>query len=148
MKAKIRWMIRRDLPHVLEIEREAYGFPEGEDELNLVLRQRNVVAMVAEHETGEILGHMIYELQPDHFRMLSLAVAKDWRRQGIGRELIAKLLNKLVQQGRSYVSFEVHETCLPVQLFLRSQGFSAVAILKGIDEDAYVMERHVESVAR
>ena len=59
--AYIRWMIRRDMPTVMAIETDSFEFPYTEDEMILMLRNRNVIGMVA--EVGEqVVGYMIYEL--------------------------------------------------------------------------------------
>src|SRR4051812_2604533 len=49
LRVHIRWMIRRDMAEVLEIERSAFEFPWFEEEFIRCLRQRNCIGMVAEH---------------------------------------------------------------------------------------------------
>ena len=49
LRVHIRWMIRRDMAEVLEIERGAFEFPWFEEEFIRCLRQRNCIGMVAEH---------------------------------------------------------------------------------------------------
>ena len=47
-KLHIRWMIRKDLEDVLEIERACFEFPWGSDEFITTLRQRDCLAQVIE----------------------------------------------------------------------------------------------------
>ena len=70
----IRWMIRRDLPTVLEIEESNFEFPWTEDDFLRCLRQRNCIGMVVELD-DEIVGFMIYELHTNRLHILNFAVA-------------------------------------------------------------------------
>ena len=46
----IRWMIRRDMPEVLDIENRSFEFSWTEEDFIRCLRQRNCIGMVAEHD--------------------------------------------------------------------------------------------------
>ena len=139
----IRWMIRRDMPEVLEIERQGFEFPWSEDDFVRCLRQRNCIGMVAEHDE-RVVGFMIYELHKTRLHVLNFAVAADCRRQGVATQMADKLVGKLSQQRRVRVTLEVRETNLAAQLFFRSRGFRAVSVLRGYyedtPEDAYLMQ--------
>lgn len=43
---QIRWLIRRDMPEVMEIEKRSYEFPWTEEEFLTCLRQRNCIGTV------------------------------------------------------------------------------------------------------
>lgn len=142
----IRWMIRRDMSAVLDIESHSFEFPWSEDEFIRALRQRNCIGMVA--ELNEIVvGFMIYELHKNRLHILNFAVNQDYRRDGVGRSMVEKLVSKLSYQRRSRILLEVRETNLPAQLFFKNVGFQAVSVLRDFyedtTEDAYVMQlRH------
>ena len=139
----IRWMVRRDLPEVLEIERESFEFPWDEDEFIRSLRQRNCIGMVAEHDE-QVVGFMLYELHKKCLRLINFAVDSDVRHRGVGTQLVAKLQGKLTEQRRNRILLEVRETNLPAQLFFQHLGFRAVSILRDFyddtTEDAYLMQ--------
>ncbi|WP_373653772.1 MULTISPECIES: ribosomal protein S18-alanine N-acetyltransferase [unclassified Schlesneria] len=139
---QIRWMIRRDMPEVLDIERLSFEFAWSEEDFLCCLRQRNCIGMVAERQE-RIVGFMIYELLKSQLHVLNFAVAPWARRQGVGTQMVAKLVTKLSQQRRQEITLEVRETNLPAQLFFKRQGLSANSVLRGhyedTDEDAYVM---------
>ena len=139
----VRWMIRRDMAEVLQIEAESFEFPWSEEEFVRCLRQRNCIGMVAEHD-DRIVGYMIYELHKNRLHILNFAVTAAGRRQGVGARMVAKLTAKLTPQRRSRILLEVRETNLAAQLFFRSQGFRAVSVLRDFyddtTEDAYVMQ--------
>jgi ribosomal-protein-alanine N-acetyltransferase len=139
----IRWMIRRDMPEVLDIETESFEFPWNEEDFVRCLRQRNCIGMVAE-QGEKVVGFMIYELHKTRLHILNFAVGKAWRRRGVGRQLVAKLVGKLSPQRRTRIALEVRETNLAAQLFYRANGFRAVSVLRDYyedtTEDAYVMQ--------
>jgi ribosomal-protein-alanine N-acetyltransferase len=141
-RVHIRWMIRRDMPEVLAIERESFEFSWSEDEFIRCLQQRNCIGMVAEHD-DRVVGFMIYELNKTRIHVLNFAVAAACRRRGVGSQMVAKLVSKLSSQ----ITLEVRETNLAAQLFFRSQRFRAVSVLRqyydDTPEDAYLMQyRH------
>jgi len=143
VRVHIRWMIRRDMPEVLAIEAGGFEFPWCEDDFIRCLRQRNCIGMVAEHE-DRVAGFMIYELHKARIHVLNFAVADDYRRRGVGSQMIAKLIAKLSSQRRSRLALEVRETNLAAQLFFRENGFRAVSVLRSYyadtPEDAYIMQ--------
>jgi [ribosomal protein S18]-alanine N-acetyltransferase len=143
LRVHIRWMIRRDMPEVLAIERESFEFPWFEEDFVRCLRQRNCIGMVAEHG-DRVVAFMIYELHKSRLHILNFAVANRMRMQGIGRQMAEKLMGKLSSQHRTTITLEVRETNLAAQLFFRSLGFRATNVLRSYyedsPEDAYVMQ--------
>jgi ribosomal-protein-alanine N-acetyltransferase len=147
LSVQIRWMIRRDMAEVLDIERDSFEFNWTEEDFLSCLRQRNCIGMVAEHE-GRVCGFMIYELHKTRLHILNFAVEPGRRRLGIGAQMVEKLINKLSQQRRHEIVLEVRETNLPAQLFFQTQGFRAVQVLRNhyhdSAEDAYLMQYRME----
>lgn len=157
LRVHIRWMIRRDMPEVLGIERESFEFPWFEEDFVRSLRQRNCIGMVAEANVGKggerVVGFMIYELHKSRLHILNFAVTKGMRMRGIGRQMAEKLSSKLSSQRRTRITLEVRETNLPAQLFFKKVGFRATTVLRSYyetgysredagPEDAYVMQFH------
>lgn len=139
----IRWMIRRDMAEVLQTEQDSFTLPWTEEDFLHCLRQRNCIGMVAEQ--GErVVGYVIYELHKTKLHILNLAVTPELRRQGVGAQMIAKLIGKLSSHRRSRITLEVRESNLVAQVFFRSIQFTATRVLRGYyedtTEDAYVME--------
>ncbi len=144
----IRWMIRRDMEQVLDIEQAAFEFPWSEEDFVSCLRRRNCIGMVAER--GEqVLGFMIYELHKTRLHLLNFAVARDSRRRDVGRQMVDKLVGKLSSQRRTRLSLEVRETNLEAQLFFKHAGFRATSVLRDFyddsPEDAYLMQYYHRS---
>ena len=122
-RVHIRWMIRRDLPEVLNIEDSNTDFPWNE---SLFLRC------------------MIYELHKYKLQILNLSVHPDFQRQAIASQMICKLKSKLSEKKRTCIVAELRETKLSSHLFFQSQYFAATDVLRNhftdSDEDAYLMQ--------
>lgn len=143
LRAHTRWLIRRDMPEVMQMELESFDYSWTEEDFLHCLRQRNCIGMVAEQ--GErVVGFVIYELHKKRLRILNLTVHPHYRRLGVGRQMVSKLISKLSPYGRTRITLEVRETNLCAQLFFRAQRFKAVRVLRSFyedsGEDAYRME--------
>jgi [ribosomal protein S18]-alanine N-acetyltransferase len=141
-KIDIRWMIRRDLFDVVQIELRSHEYPWTEEDFLTVLRQRECIGMVAEH-AHEIAGFMIYELHKSWLRLLNFAVEPAYRRNGVGTAMLERMKEKLSQQRRHAIALAVRESSLSAQLFFKSQGFRSACVVRGhyedTGEDAYEM---------
>jgi ribosomal-protein-alanine N-acetyltransferase len=148
LKVQIRWLIRRDMPEVLDIERSCFEYVWTEEDFLCCLRQRNCIGMVAEHD-HEIVGFMIYELHKMKLRIINFAVAPAEQRQCIGSQMIRRLVEKLSQQRRKEIMLEVRESNLSAQMFFKEREFRAVRVLRNhyddTTEDAYVMQYRLEA---
>ncbi len=140
MPVQLHWMIRAHLREVLAIEAESFEFPWNGDDFFCILSQRSTIGMAAEHD-GRVAGFMIYELNKARIHVLNFAVAPQFRRRGVGSQMVAALVRKLSSGRRNRITLEIRETNLAAQLFFRSHGFRAVAVLRGhyddTAEDAY-----------
>ncbi len=145
-RVHIRWMIRRDMPEVLQIEQESFENPWTEEDFLWRSRARNCIPMVAEHG-DKVVGFMVYELHKYSLNIINLAVLLIYRHRGVGSQMVSKLVRKLSSHYRTRVTLEVRETNLPAQLFFRSQGFQAIKVLPAFyednGEDAYLMQYEV-----
>ena len=151
LRVHIRWMIRRDMPEVLQIEQDSFDYSWTEEDFLRCLRQRNCIGMVAEH--GEkVVGFMIYELHKNKLHILNFAVCPSCRRTGIGGQMIAKLIGKLSSHRRTKITRAVRERNLNAQMFFQALDFRAMKVLRNYyedsGEDAYLMQfRIMEDVA-
>ena len=57
----MRWMIRRDIPEVVQIENKSSDNPWSKEDFEKKLRNRYIIGIIAEHNEL-IVGFIIYEL--------------------------------------------------------------------------------------
>ncbi len=150
VRVHIRWMIRRDMPEVLQAEQESFEYAWTEEDFLRCLRQRNCIGMVAE-QGEKVVGFMIYELHKAKLHILNFAVGPAHRRCHIGSQMVTKLISKLSSHRRTKITLEVRETNLTAQLFFRNQGFKAVRVLRAYyedsGEDAFLMQYRIADEA-
>src|SRR5262249_45508209 len=143
VRVHIRWMIRRDMPEVLQTEQESFEYAWTEEDFLRCLRQRNCIGMVAE-QGEKVVGFMIYELHKAKLHILNFAVHPGCRRLGVGAQMLQKLISKLSSHRRTRITLEVRETHLGAQLFFTQQTFRAVRELRNYyedsGEDAFLMQ--------
>jgi [ribosomal protein S18]-alanine N-acetyltransferase len=146
VRIHIRWMIRRDMPEVLATELASFEYSWTEDDFLRCLRQRNCIGMVAETDE-RVIGFMIYELHRNRLHILNFAVHPTVRRAGIGKQMIAKLMNKLSTHRRQRITLAVRERNLDAQMFFHRHDFKATRVLRRYyedsGEDAFQMEYRV-----
>ncbi len=139
MDVLIRWCLRRDMAEILDIEQRCYPDPWDEEGFLKHLRQRNCIGMVAEVE-NQIVGFMVYDMDPKEIHLLNFAVHPQFWRQGVGTKMFDKLRMKLSQQRRELIRLEVEEKNL--KAFFKSQpGCMATRVIRDHcddGQDAYV----------
>src|ERR1700735_1319008 len=95
VRVHIRWMIRRDMPEVLQTAQESFEYSWTEEDFLRCLRQRNCIGMVAEQ--GErVVGFMIYELHKAKLHILNFAVHPHYRRVGVGSQMVSNVVSNVV----------------------------------------------------
>lgn len=137
----IRWMIRRDLDEVLEIEKQSFDDPWDKKEFIDRLRVYETIGMVFTYQ-DVVAGYVVYTLHKRSLEILNLAVHPEYRRCSAGTLLIEKLQYKVNgHYRRDHITALVRETNLPAQKLLAKNHFICDGIVKGAyanhDEDAY-----------
>lgn len=145
---QIRWATRQDLRHILAIEADEQADPWTEADIRHAMRRSHVMVSVAEHR-GQIIGFVVYEIGRKFTDILKLTIRSDWRRQGVGTQIVSRIVHRLdAHRGGGLVTAAVCEVNLGAQLFFKSQGFVCDTILcgryegaDGRDLDAYLFRK-------
>jgi ribosomal-protein-alanine N-acetyltransferase len=134
-----------NLNEILEIERNAFekkkAFPK---EYFLELSKKWPEGFLVAKLSGEIVGYAIGEKDKDSGLIVSVAVKKEWRRRGIGRKLIEKLLENFKKEGMKIVFLHVREENREAINFYQALGFKIRELVENYysnGEDAYLMEK-------
>ena len=137
----IRWGVRMDLPRILEIDAASRREPWTEEDFLASMRRRDTILVVAER-AERVMACCVYRMLKHQYHVVGLAVDPACRRQGIGSAIMRKLQDKLPMHRRRRVTFDVPESSLETQLFLRALGFKCVRIRRaasGADDNVYRM---------
>jgi ribosomal-protein-alanine N-acetyltransferase len=144
---ELRTMTRSDLPAVLELEHALFGEEAWSPQMlagELAQQPASRYYLVA--QDGQVLagyaGLLAAGLQAD---VLTLAVAADRWRQGIGSALLEALLAEAVRRGCTEVFLEVRADNPRAQALYLRYGFEQIGVRKGYYQpsgtDALVMRR-------
>lgn len=142
MAIRIRFITRRDMEDVMALELAAFGDPWSEREITDFLKLPHAIGVVVEDD-GILVGFMLYEIGPDCIVLHDIAINELYRREGIGRQLVDKLIDKLHEKRRRDLLVLVRERNLEAQLFFRALGFRTAGIVRhaywDVEEDGYRM---------
>jgi len=132
----IRRMRLRDLDAVTEIEAKTFAVPWSRESFRQEL-ERNVAAryLVAETETGQVIGYAGAWVILDESHITNIAVLEPYRGLGIGRKLTQALLQYLSNLGACYATLEVRVSNERAQNLYESLGFVRVGKRKRYYED-------------
>jgi ribosomal-protein-alanine N-acetyltransferase len=138
-----RWMIRVDIPKVMEIECYHSFYSERfepieELELIRLLKERSTVGIVI-LLNDEVVGYMIYELRKDHLNLLRLVIHPEYEGHRYGETLINKLKGKLSKERRTAVHTRVDDWNVDALNFLKRLDFKYV----GFHDDCVTMSHSV-----
>lgn len=131
----MRWMIRKDLPAVVAIERASFHTPWTEEDFANELRRQNVYGMVVENDHNEIVGYVVTQLNEKSYTIRNIAVRSDYFGCGVGDAIIEKLELKCTPK-RPYLYAMVAESNLRALMFFKRNGFQAVDLIKEPYSDA------------
>lgn len=134
-----------DLSDLLTIEKASFTQPWSEaaflSEINRLPPSLYVARLTLE---SPVTGYICFWPVADEFQMLNLAVHPDYRRQGVGRDLLSFLLTEAKAKKVSKVFLEVRPSNLVALELYRSLGFMVLYRRPGYygqgGEDALVME--------
>lgn len=135
---KIRRMRTQDLSSVVKIENLSFPSPWSKQEFSSTLKLPNIIGNIVEVDQ-EIVGYIIYEIiaNAECLHILNLSVSPDWRRQGIGKALIQKMMSTTDWLS---ISLMVSDRNLDCHLFLKKMSFEAFSVARDYfeeDHDAY-----------
>jgi ribosomal-protein-alanine N-acetyltransferase len=140
----IRSMRSIDLSDVMDIEFDSYSMPWGEATFRGLLRRVDADLLVAE-SAGTLVGYAAAWFVVDQGELGNVAVARDWRKRGIGARLVDAVIARAAERGVREVFLEVRPSNLTAQRLYERFGFQAVGRRRNYyvapSEDAIVMRR-------
>lgn len=141
---QIRVMEDRDVPAVACLEEEAFSMPWSEQALLESLHNGYSIFLVAD-EDGEVAGYMGVYTVLDEADVTNVAVFQKYRRQGIGRQLLASMMELAREQGICVMNLEVRAGNVAAIALYEQMGFVKLGVRKNFyekpREDAWIMQR-------
>lgn len=132
------------LPDILQVEAESFSHPWTEKMFQEELSGKAAVYRVAV-ENGRAVGYMGMWILADEGHITNVAVAKDFRRQGIAAALVEDFIRLAKERQLVFITLEVRESnCGAISLY-EKKGFVPVGRRKRYydnTEDAILMTKY------
>ena len=139
---------RRHLETCLKIERKCFSEPwtramlEGE-----FAQPTSLLWGWAEGDEEELVAYSVGWLIFEDFHVANLAVLPEWRRKGIGRELLKYMLVWAAEHDAVRALLEVRESNRPAVSLYREMGFSLLGArpkyYRSPTEDALILKKNL-----
>jgi len=127
-------MTTADMDEVMAIERTSYRFPWSAGFFLQELQVACARSVLAECD-GRIVGYVLYWILPGALDVHNIAVHVDFRRRGIGRVLLDRVIDEARRQSAARVTLEVRRSNLTAQKLYESVGFVTSGVRKGYYSD-------------
>jgi ribosomal-protein-alanine N-acetyltransferase len=131
-----------DVPEVCAVDRHCFATPWSAESFLAELASAVGYYRVAD-VGGRIAGYIGSHLVEDEGHLVIFGVEPEFRRRGIGEQLLADVLGRAVAQGARRMTLEVRDSAEPAQALYAKYGFTPVSRRRRFytdnDEDAIVM---------
>lgn len=131
-------ILQKHIPQLVAIDRQSYLTPLDASGFVGHLRQSRHHGTMAV-DRGDVLGFVLYHTTPSEIRIDRLAVRSDYRRSGVGHELIEHLKTLVVVQNRTWLRCVAELDADLALAFLLSQDFLSTRLITDCPGDAVEM---------
>jgi ribosomal-protein-alanine N-acetyltransferase len=143
MNLIFRKMTVDDVPAVVDLDQKSFSLPWPERSFRFELTDNPASRCWVADLDGKIVGMIVVWLLVDEAHVATVATHPDYRRQGIGRRLLAHALRHMIRDGARSSFLEVRESNLAAQEMYRTFGYEVTGrrrrYYRDNDEDAILM---------
>lgn len=142
-------MDKGDVGAVVEVERRSFDAPWTPGQFRHELKvpfSRTVVAWSDEPDPPRVAGYICRWLVGDEVSILNVAVDPDFRRRGLGRSLVASIVEEAHATNAAIVLLEVRENNAAARFLYASLGFTESGVRRnyyGKSEHAIIMRKEL-----
>jgi len=139
---RVRKMASADAPKVEDILRES---PEAAkwSMTNFLQNKPETTEVLVAEQGAKVIGVVVVQAAGGEAEILNLAVAREWRRRGVGRSLLLFVIAELRTAAADRIFLDVRESNAPARSLYEEQGFGPVGRRRGYyqnpAEDALVL---------
>ena len=143
MNALIRRMTLPDVPAVHEIDVLSFSLPWPERSFRFELTENQASRGWVAEVNGKIAAMLVIWLIVDEVHIATIAVHPDFRRLGIGEQILFHALRAAHNEGAQRAFLEVRAGNTAAQAMYKKYGFEMVGVRLGYykdnNEDAFLM---------
>lgn len=143
-------MKQKDLPAVLKIESLSFSTPWPESSFKGELENQPISNpyVVVSEKLDKVIGYIIFWRIGDEAQIANVAVHPDYRRRGIGRKVVEKILSILKREKVRFVILEVRPSNTVARNLYHKLGFEVIGVREGYyrspQENALIMGKTLE----
>ncbi len=145
-KLKIRKMKIDDLEKVLEIEKKSFPNPWSKNAFLYEIESDVSYPWIIELD-DRIVGYSIHWLILDEAHLSNIAIDPIFRRRGIGKFLLEKVIESVKKMGAKFLTLEVRVSNTNAITLYTKMNFKVVGIRKNYYtnpvEDAFIMMKNL-----
>lgn len=147
MILEIKVLGAEHLEDVLKIEEECFSKPWSENSVkDLLLSEK--AELLGAFDGGRLIGYSCLEWVLDEGSLTNIAVCKEYRKMGVGSQLMAALMKSAEEKELAFVTLEVRVSNLPAVNLYRKFRFLDVGTRRNYydapREDALLMTRYIK----
>ena len=143
---EIHKMRKEDIAEVAELEKEIFSDAWSEAALEESLLQKQTLLLTA-FDDKKLIGYLILYYVLEEGEIARIAVAPEYRRQGVGARMLLEMENLCEDKGISKILLDVRESNQTAYSFYEDYGFVQDGIRKNYytnpTEDAILMSREI-----
>jgi [ribosomal protein S18]-alanine N-acetyltransferase len=143
MNLTFRKMTVDDVPAVVDLDQKSFSLPWPERSFRFELTDNPASRCWVAEVDGKIVAMIVVWLLVDEAHVATVATHPDYRRQGIGKRLLAHTLRHMIEEGARSSFLEVRESNLAAQEMYRKFGYEVTGrrrrYYRDNDEDAILM---------
>ncbi len=142
--ANIRTMHLSDIDRIILIEREIFLFPWSPGNFSDSIKAGYLCQVLEQDDT--LMGYGIMMRSPEEAHVLTLGIAADWQKKGLGKTLLQHFIECAKEQAVKSIFLDVRESNHGAAQLYKRMGFHQIATRKGYypamcgREDALVMK--------
>jgi len=135
----------KDIPFVIEIENVSFSNPWPESSFRGEIENYpfSFPYVIVDYRNKRVIGYIIFWHINDNIQISNIAIHPDYRRKGIARLLLQRVINSLQKEKVKYITLEVRPSNLTAQSLYRKLGFEIIGVKENYyskpDENAIVM---------
>ncbi len=143
MTSLIRRMTLEDIPAVHEIDLLSFSLPWPERSFRFELTENPITRGWIAEVDGKIIAMLVLWFIIDEAHIATIAVHPNFRRQGIGKQILLHALREIQVEGARRAFLEVRAGNLAAQIMYKKYGFEVTGVRRGYykdnNEDALLM---------
>jgi len=143
MNLTVRKMTVDDVSAVVDLDQKSFSLPWPERSFRFELTDNPASRCWVAEMDGKVVGMIVVWLIVEEAHVATLATHPEYRRQGIGKRLLAQALRYLIDDGARSSFLEVRESNIAAQEMYRKFGYEATGrrrrYYRDNDEDAILM---------